>query len=113
MKIGIVSNKTGLGIHTIRFYEKQGLIKKPEKDESGHREYKEKDIELLNWISCMKTSGMPLNKIKEYTKAFYTENGLACIALLEEHLDKLLTQQEKIKHYIDVTKNKILSFKSS
>ncbi|MFS1523899.1 MerR family transcriptional regulator [Microbulbifer sp. 2304DJ12-6] len=113
MKIGIISSRTGLGIHTIRYYEKQGLIKKPEKDQSGHRAYKENDIELLNWISCMKTSGMSLNKIKEYTKAFYTEDELACIALLQEHLDKLLTQQENVTHYIDVTKNKILNFKSS
>ena len=74
MKIGAVSDETGLGIHTIRYYEKQGLIKKPEKDASGHRAYDSRDIEILNWVSCMKNSGMSLNKIKLYTKAFYDEN---------------------------------------
>jgi|TARA_B110000902_G_scaffold262825_1_gene340552 DNA-binding transcriptional MerR regulator len=113
MKIGIVSEQTGLGIHTIRYYEKQGLIKKPEKDESGHRAYKPRDIEVLDWVSCMKNSGMSLNKIKEYTKAFYADDCTTCATLLEEHLKHLLAQGKKTDHYIEVTKSKIIRFKSS
>ncbi|WP_202862878.1 MerR family DNA-binding transcriptional regulator [Microbulbifer sp. A4B17] len=37
MKIGQVSEQTGLSAHTIRFYEKQGLICRVKKDSSGHR----------------------------------------------------------------------------
>ncbi|MEW5249974.1 MerR family transcriptional regulator [Microbulbifer sp. 2201CG32-9] len=113
MKIGTVSSKTGLGIHTIRYYEKQGLIKKPAKDTSGHRTYDSRDLEILNWISCMKSSGMSLNKIKEYTKAFYANENAACVALLKEHLKHLLAQQENIEHYIAVTENKIFRLKSA
>jgi len=111
MKIGTISEKTGLGIHTIRYYEKQGLIKKPEKDESGHRAYVPRDVEILNWVSCMKSSGMSLNKIKEYTKAFYDDDHATCTALLEEHLKHLLSQKEKTDHYIEVTKSKIIKFR--
>ena len=113
MKIGAVSQKTGLGIHAIRYYEKQGLIKQPVKDSSGHRQYSAHDIDILNWVSCMKNSGMSLNKIKQYTQAFYTSDNEACIDLLEEHLTKLLSQQENIKHYIEVTTNKINRFKKA
>jgi DNA-binding transcriptional MerR regulator len=113
MKIGSVSDQTGLGIHTIRYYEKQGLIKKPEKDESGHRAYTLKDIDVLDWVSCMKNSGMSLNKIKEYTKAFYADDRSTCATLLEEHLKHLFAQREKTDHYIEVTKNKIIRFKSA
>lgn len=111
MKIGSVSNETGLGIHTIRYYEKQGLINKPEKDESGHRAYKASDVEILNWVSCMKNSGMSLNKIKEYTKAFYANDRATSTALLQEHLKHLLHQREITDHYIDVTKTKIARLK--
>ncbi len=48
MKIGAVSDKTGLGIHTIRYYEKQGLVIQPKKDASGHRSYTSTDVDVLN-----------------------------------------------------------------
>lgn len=113
MKIGTVSSETGLGIHTIRYYEKQGLIQKPIKDISGHRAYAHKDVEVLNWISCMKNSGMSLNKIKQYTEAFYSDDKQACIELLQEHLAHLTVQQQNIEHYVEVTKNKINRFKNA
>ena len=112
MKIGMVSEQTGLGIHTIRYYEKQGLLNKPMKDESGHRAYSRVDVEVLNWIVCMKHSGMPLNKIKDYTRAYYANDVQACTALLETHLDYLVSKQDDIQHYIEVTKNKIFRFKN-
>jgi DNA-binding transcriptional MerR regulator len=113
MKIGSVSDQTGLGIHAIRYYEKQGLIRAPAKDASGHRNYDVKDIEMLNWVSCMKNSGMSLSKIKQYTKAFYNNDKPTCTELLEEHLKHLSEQHEDISHYIDVTKDKIIRFKNA
>lgn len=89
MKIGCVSEKNGLGIHTIRYYEKQGLLRKPEKDNSGHRAYDAKDVDILNWIVCMKNSGMSLSRIKAYTKAFYDDDHAVCVAYLEDHLKHL------------------------
>lgn len=113
MKIGTVSQQTGLGIHTIRYYEKQGLIRNPLKDESGHRDYSNDDVDILNWIACMKNSGMSLNRIKQYTEAFYAKDKVQCIDMLQEHLQHLSTQQDNIAHYIAVTKSKIQRFKTS
>ncbi|BFM12175.1 hypothetical protein R50072_23280 [Simiduia litorea] len=111
MKIGTVSESTGLSIHTIRYYEKQGLIKKPEKDASGHRTYRAVDIETLNWVSCMKNSGMSLSKIKKYTQAFYDNNNALCIVSLEDHLKHLQSQKADIEHYIEVTRDKVARLK--
>ena len=107
MKIGTVSKETGLGIHAIRYYEKQGLINKPVKDVSGHRVYSPKDVELLDWVSCMKNSGMPLSKIREYSEAFYSDNSSACLTLLKDHLALLNEKKLDIMHYVDVTEKKI------
>ena len=107
MKIGLVSKATGLGIHAIRYYEKQGLINKPQKDTSGHQVYSPKDVELLDWVSCMKNSGMPLSKIREYSEAFYNDDGSACLTLLKEHLALLNEKKLDILHYVDVTEKKI------
>lgn len=113
MKIGTVSTATGLGIHTIRYYAKQGLLRKPDKDNSGHRAYSEKDIDILNWIVCMKNSGMSLSRIKAYTKAFYDDDHDVCITYLEEHLKQLSKQKQDIDHYIEVTTNKITRFRNA
>lgn len=110
MKIGFVSKQTGLGIHAIRYYEKQGLINMPPKDSSGHRQYSKQDVDVLNWVSCMKNSGMSLSKIKEYTCAYYSGDKAGCINLLKQHLNRLLTQQNNIAHYIDVTRDKIFRY---
>ena len=113
MKIGSVSRQTGLGIHTIRYYEKQGLIRRPLKDSSGHRYYDASDVEILGWIACMKHSGMSLTKIKKYAKGFYDKDSAICIALLQEHLGHLFLQHQSIDHYIAVTQDKISRFKSA
>ena len=113
MKIGRVSEQTGLGIHTIRYYEKQGLINKPRKDASGHRHYTTDDVDLLNWIACMKHSGMPLSQIQQYVNAFYNHDNEIRLMLLQTHLDHLSKQRLDIDHYIAVTQNKIKKLKKS
>ena len=113
MKIGRVSEETGLSIDTIRYYEKQGFVKKPDKDTSGHRSYTAQDVDLLNWVVCMKNSGMSLNRIKAYTEAFYQGDREVCIAFLEEHLERLNEQKRNTEHYIQVTENKLNRFKAS
>ncbi|EAQ67155.1 transcriptional regulator, MerR family protein [Marinomonas sp. MED121] len=112
MKIADVSRKTGLSAHTIRYYEKQGLVKAPSKDASGHRAFNEKDVELLNWVACLKKSGMSLNKIKTYVAAFDAEDNPLATDILEQHLLKLKQQLVDIHHYIDVTDVKIKRLKS-
>ena len=111
MKIADVSRKTGLSAHTIRYYEKQGLVKTPNKDASGHRAFGEKEVELLNWVACLKKSGMSLNKIKTYVAAFEAEDNPLATDILEQHLLKLKQQLVDTHHYIDVTDVKIKRLK--
>lgn len=111
MKIADVSRITGLSTHTIRYYEKQGLVNTPTKDESGHRDFSDKEVELLNWVSCLKKSGMSLSKIKTYVVAFDSEDSPLATDILEQHLIKLKDQMQDIHHYIDVTANKIKRLK--
>lgn len=65
MKIGTVAKKTGIGIETIRFYEREGLIAVPDRGPSGYREYGD-DIEIrLSFIRRAKDLGFSLKEIKE------------------------------------------------
>jgi len=110
MKIGELSNKTGLSTHTIRYYEKIGLFHKALKDQSGHRNYNSIDLDLVNWVTCLKKSGISLQKIKEYVDANKNNKNIELTHILEIHLSKLKQQQIDIAHYIEVTENKLNSF---
>lgn len=65
MKIGEVSKLTGLSEHTLRFYEKSGLLPDIAK-RGGIRDYGPRDINALSVIECLKKSGMPLADIKTF-----------------------------------------------
>lgn len=113
MKIGQLSKVVGLSTHTIRYYEKLGLLPQPQKDPSGHRFYDVKDIELINWVTCLKKSGMSLERIKIYNSAFKDHDKKQLIELLSLHLNRLKEQQIDLQHYIEVTENKLKNLNSS
>ncbi|HJO92674.1 MAG TPA: heavy metal-responsive transcriptional regulator [Victivallales bacterium] len=64
-RIGKLAKETGLGIETIRFYERKKLIKDPPRRESGYRDYPEETIEQLKFIKNAKDLGFTLSEIKE------------------------------------------------
>lgn len=65
MTIGQVAGTSGTGIETIRFYEREGLIEKPPRTESGYRKYRPDVIPRLRFIRQAKALGFTLKEIKE------------------------------------------------
>lgn len=68
MNISQVATQTGLSIHTLRYYEKEGILKHIARDQSGHRYYTAKDLEWLSWITRLKSTGMSLRHIKKFAE---------------------------------------------
>nr|WP_164848838.1 MerR family transcriptional regulator [Paenibacillus sp. MER 99-2] len=79
---------------TLRFYEEQGILPNIARDEKGRRVYSEQQIEWISFIRCLKETGMPLSKIKEYQELF--KSGSATYGLREQIL---------INHKLEVQKN--------
>ncbi len=65
--IGNFSKLTGLGIHTLRYYEHEGLIA-PERNSSNRRCYSEKDLAWIEFIKRLKDTGMPIKEIRHYAQ---------------------------------------------
>lgn len=61
-----VAQKYNLSPHTLRYYEKEGLLPFIERNEQGNRIFKDTDLEWLNLICCLRNTHMPISKIKEY-----------------------------------------------
>lgn len=65
MTIGQIARNSGTSIETIRFYEREGLIEKPPRTESGYRNYRPDVISRLSFIREAKSLGFSLMEIKE------------------------------------------------
>jgi DNA-binding transcriptional MerR regulator len=97
MKIGEFSKKSGLSVHTIRYYEKLGILKKNSKDKSGHRNYTDFDIEWIKFITCLKATGMELEQIKRFV--LLREKGETTIP---ERVSIMKEQREKLERKISL-----------
>jgi DNA-binding transcriptional MerR regulator len=95
--IGDVARQTGLTVHALRFYEREGLMLTPhiERGAGGHRRYDSQDVYWLRICIKLRASGMPLAKIRGYA-ALVREgpgNEHQRLALLRE-------QQRHIEHQL-------------
>jgi DNA-binding transcriptional MerR regulator len=69
LSIGQVAERTGLSVHALRFYEREGLLAGPvERAAGGRRVYGQDDIEWLHVCVILRGSGMPLPTIRRYTE---------------------------------------------
>lgn len=92
--IGEFSELTGLGIHTLRYYEHEGLIV-PMRNASNRRRYSDKDIAWIDFIKRLKATGMPIKEIKQY--AALRAKGSATFT---ERLEMLIRHRQALNEQI-------------
>lgn len=90
--IGQVANKMGLTAHTLRYYDKEGLLPFVQKASSGQRVFSTQDVEWLVLIECMKGTGMQLKEIKQYID--WCQQG---DSTLNDRLELLKKQKRKVE----------------
>jgi DNA-binding transcriptional MerR regulator len=94
-RIGQVASETGLSIDTIRFYEKQGLLKRSPRTEGGFRLFGTGDIETLKFVRKAQELGFSLNEIRELL-ILRAEHVPACSHVKELLVQKLTAVDQKI-----------------
>ena len=65
LTIGQVAKEANVGLETIRFYEREGLIPAPARTESGYREYRSEDVQRVRFIHEAQKIGFTLDDIRE------------------------------------------------
>ncbi|MHA8050330.1 MerR family transcriptional regulator [Aquirufa sp. ROCK-SH2] len=112
MLINELSKKTGLSTHTIRFYEKSGLIEGKQDEtvkSNNYFHYDEVTIEKLEFISDAKSVGFTIKEIGQTLDAWYN-NRYTKEQKLEILYDKLISLEQKMKE-IKTMKKQLLQFK--
>ena len=64
IRIGVLAEKTGATVETIRYYEKQGLLPEPFRSQSNYRLYNDSHVERLNFILRCRTLDMTLEEVR-------------------------------------------------
>ncbi|PEW52238.1 MerR family transcriptional regulator [Bacillus cereus] len=95
--ISEVATKTGFTAHTLRYYEKIGLLSSPLR-KGGKRRYTEGEIRLLKFMKMLKQTGMSLEDIQEFLKD----------GCLLENIDSTDIQLKKIQIRVDILKKHLL-----
>jgi Hg(II)-responsive transcriptional regulator len=99
VQIGKLSRETGLSVDTIRFYEKEGLLRQPPRSQGGFRLYTATDVEHLHFIRCAQELGFSLAEVRELL-LLQDENTQACPQvrdLIRQKLDSVCRKMADLK----------------
>ena len=91
-KISEVSKLVNLNQHTLRYYEKIGLIKTLKKDDSGNRIYTTADITWIKFLIKLKHTGMKLSEMQKYSELRYAGDST-----VRERRELLEKQQKELE----------------
>lgn len=112
MKISDLAKRCGLSAHTLRYYERIGLLPYADRDRSGQRDY---DASILSWIEFLgrlKTTGMPIRDMLLYAKL--ADNGKGTFnerrEMLEEHRERVRAHLADLQACLRVLDGKIASY---
>ena len=98
-----VSKKTGLTAHTLRYYEKEGLISGVERSQGGFRQYTDEDLERLGLICCLKNTGMSIQEIARFVQLTHEGDHTLeeRVELLRAHRERVLERMAEMQKHLD------------
>jgi DNA-binding transcriptional MerR regulator len=104
-----VAEKTNLTPHTLRYYEKEGLLPFVDRSDTGNRDFKDKDMEWLELICCLKNTGMSIKQIKEVITLCLKGDDTLEIRreIFIRHREEVLSQIEELHKNLDKINCKI------
>jgi len=98
-KINEVSKLYGIGVDSLRYYERFGILK-PRRDTNGYRLYNLKDMHKLNVIRDLRCLDFSMQQIKEYLDGQCVSNTLELLESELEHVRAKLEEMQRKEHFI-------------
>ncbi len=111
LKISQLSARTGLSTHTLRFYEKHGLISASNRSDAGYRYYNDADVRRAEFVKTARNIGFSLQDISQLLSVRVDKTSHSCQEVtditqnkLDEvntKLEELLTMQQTLQILLD------------
>jgi DNA-binding transcriptional MerR regulator len=108
-----VAAATGLSVHTLRYYEKMGLITSIQRDENRYRWYSLEDITWIEFLNRLKATGMTIKKMIEIAELRRQGDSTltARRVLLEEHYKAVQQHMIELQNNLNLLADKIVTYK--
>lgn len=107
--IAEAAHRSGLSIDTLRYYERIELISPPARDSAGRRAYSDDDLAWLEFLTKLRTTGMPIQLMREYA-ALCREGAVTAAPrkeILERHRDDVRERVHQLLACLDILDYKI------
>jgi DNA-binding transcriptional MerR regulator len=101
---------TGVSAHTLRYYERVGLVVTPvDRTSGGRRRYHQLDLDWIVICTRLRATGMPIREIRRYAQLVSAGHGneKERLALMEAHRDNVTAQLAEVQEHLKLIDHKI------
>ena len=96
LRTGQVAKAAGVNVETLRFYERRGILKEPERRSSGYREYPVETVRIVRFIKRSQELGFTLEEIQELL-ALREDDSRTCGEVRDAATVKIGEIEEKVR----------------
>jgi DNA-binding transcriptional MerR regulator len=110
VSIAEAARRTGVSVHTLRYYERAGLIVTPvDRTHGGRRRYQQQDLYWITICTKLRATGMPIKTIRRYAQlvAAGPSNEQERLALLEAHRAEVTAKVAELQENLKLIDGKI------
>lgn len=109
LTISDAARASGVSAHTLRYYERAGLLDPIDRGASGHRRYAEEDLVRMQFLTKLRSTGMPIRQIRAYADLMRggAETHEARLALLQEHREAVRARLAETERNLELVDRKI------
>ncbi len=116
LTIAEAAERTGLTAHTLRYYERDGLmLRSVERASSGHRRYTDADLRWIQMVTRLRATGMPIRDVRRYAALVREGSGNEAerLALLLAHREVVERQLAEVTGHLRAIDHKIGLYESA
>ncbi|MGH3585198.1 MAG: MerR family transcriptional regulator [Pseudonocardia sp.] len=110
LSIAEAARRTGVSVHTLRYYERAGLVVTAvDRTASGRRRYRQLDLDWITVCTRLRATGMPIRTIRRYAQLVRAGRGNepARLALMEAHRHEVLARIAELQDNLALIDHKI------
>lgn len=109
LTISDASYALGMTTHTLRYYEKAGLLPPIPRTEGGLRRYRDQDVQLLRFLAKLRLTGMPIREVRKYSELVRMGDSTMPQrrSMLESHRAEVQRQLKSLQRNLEVLNLKI------
>ncbi len=100
---------SGVSAHTLRYYERAGLMRPVSRAGSGHRRYDDADLAWIDFLTKLRSTGMPIRRMAEYADLVRAGDGneVERLDLLRAHRQVVLARLAEVQDHLGAIDYKI------